>query len=94
MCRFKYSVDVPRLFALWNDKSYTRVEIARELGLRERQLQDVAARYGLRARGPCKRAFSLEDGESPAEDAASGDSLALSPWVQARIKELGLGVMA
>lgn len=94
MCRFKYTVDVPKLIALWNDKNYTRVEIARELGLRERQLQDAATRHGLRARGPCRRAFSLDDGETPSEDATSGDSLALSPWVQARIKELGIGASA
>lgn len=94
MCRFKYHVDVPKLFRLWNDSDYTRVEIARELGLRERQLQDVAARYGLGPRGACHRAFSMEDAESPEEDAASGQSLALSPWVAARIKELRLGMPA
>lgn len=92
MCRFKYKVDVPRLFALWNDHNYTRVEIARELGLRERQLQDVAARYGLGPRGACHRAFSMEDAESPEEEEASADSLAFSPWVAARIRELKLGM--
>ena len=92
MCRFKYSVDVPRLFALWHNADYTRVEIARELGLRERQLQDVAQRYGLGPRGACHRAFSMEDAATPEEEAASADSLAFSPWVAARIKELRLGI--
>lgn len=87
----KYTVDVPRLFALWNDKGYTRAEIARELGLTDKQLQSSSERYGLKARGCCRRSFSVDDA-TPEEDAASGDSLALSPWVQARIKELRLGM--
>ena len=90
----KYTVDVPRLFQLWNDSTYTRVEIARDLGLTEKQLQSSASRHGLGPRGACHRAFSMENPASPDEDAASGDSLALSPWVAARIKELGLGVFA
>ena len=95
MCRFKYTVDVPTLFRLWHDTDYTRAEIARELGLKERQLQDVAVRYGLKARGACHRAFSMQDGaESPEEDTASGESLALSPWVQSRIRELRIGMPA
>lgn len=88
-----YKVDVPRLFALWNDNEYTRVEIARELGLTEKQLQSSATRHGLGPRGCCHRAFSMQDGaESPEEEAASSESLAFSPWVAARIKELRLGM--
>lgn len=91
MCRFKYTVDAERLLALWDDPNYTRVEIARELGLRERQLQDVAERFGLGPRGACRRAFSMEKG-SPEENSESADSLAFSPWVAARIRELKLGI--
>ena len=88
-----YTVDVPRLFALWNDTAYTRVEIARELGLTERQLQSSAERHGLGPRGCCRRAFSMEDGaNTPEEEAASADSLALAPAVRRRIKELGIGM--
>jgi hypothetical protein len=34
----------------------------------------------------------MEDAESPEEEQASADSLRLSPWVQSRIRELGLGM--
>lgn len=94
MCRFTYTVDSQRLVALWNDENYTRAEIARALGLRERQLQDVAERHGLGPRGACHRAFSMEDAESPEEEAASSASLEFSPFVAARIKELRLGMPA
>ena len=90
-----YKVDVPRLFALWNDPDYTRAEIARELELTDKQLQSAATRHGLGARGCCHRAFSMETGaETPEDEAASAESLAFSPWVAARIKELGLGMPA
>jgi len=88
-----YTVDVPRLFALWHDTAYTRVEIARELGLTEKQLQSSATRHGLGPRGCCHRAFSMQDGaETPEEEDASAASLAFSPFVQRRIAELGLGM--
>ena len=93
MGRF-YTVDVPKLFRLWNDSDYTRSEIARELGLTDKQLQSSASRHGLGPRGACHRAFSMEDAESPEDDAASAESLAFSPWVAARIKELRLGMPA
>lgn len=88
-----YTVDVPRLFEMWNDTDYTRPEIARSLGLTEKQLQTSSRRYGLGPRGCCHRAFVIEEA-SPEEDAASSESLALSPWVQSRIKELRIGMPA
>lgn len=88
----KYTVDVPRLFQLWHDPTYTRVEIARDLGLTDKQLQSSASRHGLGPRGACHRAFSMEDASSPEEEAASAESLDFSPWVAARIKELRLGM--
>ena len=88
-----YTVDVPRLFALWNDTAYTRAEIARELCLTEKQLQSSATRHGLGPRGCCRRAFSMQDGaDTPDEEAASADSLALAPAVQREIVRLGLGM--
>jgi hypothetical protein len=60
----------------------------------------LAGRYGLgmttirnlASRGRLPWRESLRDDEpeapSPEEDAASGDSLTLSPWVQSRIREL------
>lgn len=92
--RRKANVDVPRLFALWADREYTRVEIARALRLTEKQLQTASGKHGLGPRGACHRAFSMEDATSPEEEAASADSLALSPWVAARIQELRIGYPA
>lgn len=87
-----YAVDVPQLFKLWNDSDLTRAEIGRELQLTPNQLQVSATQYGLGPRGACHRAFSMEDAESPEEEQASADSLELSPWVQARIRELRIGM--
>jgi hypothetical protein len=86
------TLEVPRLFALWNDPDYTRSEITRELQLTEKQLQAAARRYGLQRREQCHRAFSMHDAASQEENEASADSLQLSPWVQARIHELGIGM--
>jgi hypothetical protein len=86
------TLEVPRLFALWNDPDYTRSEITRELQLTEKQLQTAARRYGLQRREQCHRSFSMHDAASQEENEASADSLKLSPWVQARIHELGIGM--
>lgn len=43
--------DVPKLFAMWNDEALTRTEIARGLGLTDKQLDAMASRYGLGPRG-------------------------------------------
>ena len=88
----RYTVDVPQLFKLWSDTDYTRAEIARELRLTNQQLRSSSERYGLGPREACRRAFSMEDADSPEEEQASADSLRLSPWVQSRIRELGLGM--
>lgn len=89
----KYTVDVTRLVELWHDTDYTRAEIARELGLTDKQLESSASRNGLGRRGCCHRAFSMEEPPTD-EDEASAAGLAFSPWVAARIKELGLGMPA
>ena len=87
------TLEVPRLFALWNDPDYTRSEITRELQLTEKQLQTAARRYGLQRREQCYRSCSMHDeAASQEENEASADSLRLSPWVQARIHELGIGM--
>ena len=83
------TVDVPKLFALWHDKSLTRTEVARAVGLTDKQLCSVAARHALGRRGPTPRNESFVEGE-PLDD--ESESLAFSPWVAARIKELRLGM--
>lgn len=93
MCRFAYTVDEQRLRELWYNEDWSKAEIARELGLMRRQLEDAADRYGLGPRGRCRRAFSMADGGAEDEN-ASAESLAFSPWVAARIKELKLGMPA
>ena len=88
--RKAYTVDFPRLLKLWHDPSVTRTEVARELSLTRKQLDDAAAQCGLQARGFCQRVHSFE--EPNETDQASEDSLALSPWVVQRIRELRLGM--
>lgn len=85
-------VDVPKLFATWNDTRLTMSEVARELGITTGYLYRLADRYGLEERQHVMRTDSMEDAESPEDEAASRDSLALAPGVQRRIKELGLGM--
>lgn len=91
--RRKTAVDVPTLFALWADDEMTRTEIARALSVSDKKLTEVAQAHGLANRGPRHRC-DVNDETTPEEDAASGESLALSPWVQARIKELHIGYPA
>jgi len=57
----RVKIDVARLFALWNDESLTRAEVARELGVTAGQLTRLASRHGLGARGRTHRAFSMAD---------------------------------
>lgn len=84
-------IDVQRLFALWHDKQLTRAEVARGLGISDKTLCAMADRYGLTDRAPTYRCDSAID-VSPEDEAASADSLAFSPYVAARIKELRLGI--
>lgn len=83
-------VDVPALFRVWADHSLTVAEVSRELGVTQCHLYHLADRHALPERPAQHRAFVLEEA-TPEEDAASGDSLALAPAVQARIRELGIG---
>lgn len=55
------SFDALLLFRLWNDKSLTRDEVARRLGLSETQLTAAARRFGLPPRGIRRRAYSMDE---------------------------------
>ena len=57
----RVKVDAARLFAVWNDESLTRAEVARELGVTAGQLTRLAGRHGLAPRGRKHRAFSMAD---------------------------------
>lgn len=57
----KATVDVPKLFELWEDRRLTRTEVARGLGLTDKQLTAVAARYGLGLRGQTNRCVTPGD---------------------------------
>jgi transcriptional regulator with XRE-family HTH domain len=88
----KINIDVPALFRLWNDHNLTMTEVARDLGVSDRHLRRVASDRSLPDRPYCWRAYSASDEELDGED--GGDTLALSPYVQRRIRELKLGAWA
>ena len=88
MCRFPYTVDEDRLRELWENEDWTQADIARDLGLTRRQLEDAVKRHGLGPRGRCHRAFSMDGGD----DEPATESLSLSPWVAERIRELRIGM--
>jgi len=83
------SVSVADLFRLWSNPSLTRMEVARELGVTYRKLTTLASRHHLP-----KREAVLQDDEGGRPDdwgePEADDSLDLSPWVQGRIRELGI----
>ncbi|NDD52345.1 hypothetical protein EBZ39_00435 [bacterium] len=85
-------VDVEALRAAWYDRSLTQAEIARHLGITAGQLTAAVKQHGLPPRPKNKRAFTFADNPTPEEDKLSAASLELSPSVQARIKELKLGL--
>lgn len=85
------SYDVPLLFRLWADLSLRPEEVAMRLGISTSFLRRAAAHHHLPPR-PVWRDRSDNDAPNDAEEMLSQDSLRLSPWVQSRIRELGLGM--
>lgn len=83
--------DVPALYRLWNNHAMRPEDVAKELGISTSFLRRLAVRHRLPPR-PVWRDRSDNDAPSQAEELLSQDSLRLSPWVQARIKELRLGM--
>lgn len=82
-------IDVPALFRLWNDRSRTMAEVARDLGISECRLRHVARQRALPERPYCWRPPSVPKAE--AADDGEPETLELSPWVQQQIRELKLG---
>lgn len=85
------SYDVPLLFRLWADLSLRPEEVAMRLGISTSFLRRAAAHHHLPPR-PVWRDRSDNDAPNDAEEMLSGESLALSPWVLARIEQLRLGM--
>ena len=85
----RITVERQRLLELW-ESTKTLSEIGAELNCAPVTVVRLSRRHQL----PPRQAFSESvDVVAPDEDAASAESLRLSPWVQARIKELGIGVV-
>lgn len=81
------------LFKLWHDNSLPTPEVAYRLGVTQPSLYRIAGRHKLPKRVHAPGQHSYEPPvPSEADELLSGESLAFSPWVAARIKELGLGV--
>ena len=87
--RFEVSRDW--LIDLWNSNK-TLTEIAREIGCSTQTVLRLGKEHELPLRSKMHERKPLRKSDAE-EDAASADSLSLSPWVQARIKELGIGVV-
>ena len=81
-------VDVPLMFQLWNDKTIRIEDVALRLRVSTGTLRKIASRHGLHHRDTPPLTFEFLDAPSPAEDLLSQDSLALSPWVEQRAKEV------
>lgn len=86
--RQKAQLDVPTLFRLWNDASMRIEDVALQLQVSVCTLRKYAAKHGLRTRANPPAVVEFLDSPSPAEDLLSQDSLALSPWVEARAREV------
>lgn len=80
-------IDVSTLFRLWHDESLRTEDVALQLQVSTGTLRKVASRYGLTHR-VSPPSMELTDAPSQSEELLSQDSLALSPWVEARAKEV------
>ena len=81
------TVDVPKLFRLWNDESLRTEDVAVQLQISTGTLRKIATRYGLTHR-VSPPGMEITEAPSAAEELLSQDSLALSPWVEARAREV------
>lgn len=84
-----FAVEKQQLLELW-DTPRTLGEIGAQLGCSTTTVLRLQKQHAL-PRRECVRP-PPDEAVSPEEDAASADSLAFSPWVAARIKELRLGM--
>lgn len=88
--------DADELRRLWLDRTVRTCDIATRLGISTVLLYQHAKRMKLPPRGLPRGGIKdhplpslVDDGEpEPFDDAPAGDSLALSPWVAARVRAL------
>ena len=82
-------VSLPKLHAAWANSQWTKADVARALGVTDKRLAVLADRHKLPPRpATLKNQYEAcpdDFGEPEAEE-----TLELSPWVQARIRELNL----
>ncbi|NBW15344.1 MAG: hypothetical protein EBR82_45850 [Caulobacteraceae bacterium] len=88
--RRQAEVSATVLFAAWADNTLTFAEVARRLGVTDKQLYALARKHALPKRPSMFRSSGADDcpdawGEPEAEETCD-----LSPWVKARIRELNL----
>jgi hypothetical protein len=90
--RRRKAVDVPtlRLFAAWADSNLTFAEVARELNLTDKQLYALAKKHALPKRPSMFRGSGADDAPDAWGEPEAEETCDLSPWVQARIRELNL----
>lgn len=81
-------VDVRMLFKLWHDATLRIEDVALQLGVSRSTVVKIAATHGLRNRPSPPALLEFTDAPSAAEELLSQDSLALSPWVEARAREV------
>jgi len=90
--RRRKAVDVPtlRLFAAWADNDLTFAEVARNLGVTDKQLYALAKQHALPKRPSMFRDSGADDAPDAWGEPEAEETCDLSPWVQARIRELNL----
>lgn len=89
----KYSA--AELFRLWHDDSLRTIEVAERLGVSQVFLYTLARRHHLPKRNgprggykPPPPKVDNDPDPEPFDETPAGDSLALSPWVEARVAAL------
>ena len=89
MPRMHYHINMDEFEQLWR-QGVLGCELATRYGISASHVTRLRKRYGI----PDRREEDLMSAPTAADDSASQDSLAFSPWVASRIKELGLGMPA
>jgi AraC-like DNA-binding protein len=85
------SVPVLQLFAVWGNFALTKNEVARELGLTDKQLARLQRLHRLPERPQAYRPpVRLESAPDDFGEPEPHETLDLCPWVQKRIEELRL----
>ena len=90
MPRMHYHVDLDEMRRLWV-AGESATSIAARFNVSKTTIWRLSVEYGMPSR-PLPQSVEAEAAPSPEDESASSESLAFSPWVAARIKELRLGM--